>query len=85
MKNPNRLNNVEVLVTCELGRKKLRLKDVRQLEEQDVIELEKLAGEAFDIRINGREFASGETVVVADMMAVRVTSLAATIARKVGS
>ncbi|MBT4503460.1 MAG: hypothetical protein HOC74_37360 [Gemmatimonadetes bacterium] len=85
MKKPNRLNNVAVLVTCELGRKMLRLKDVRQLEEQDVIELDKLAGEAFDIRINGREFASGEAVVVTDMMAVRVTSLARTVAREVGS
>jgi len=76
MKKPNRLNNVAVLVTCELGRKMLRLKDVRQLEEQDVIELDKLAGEAFEIRMNGRYFAVGEVVVVTDLMAVRITEMA---------
>jgi flagellar motor switch protein FliN/FliY len=81
----HRLDNVQVCITCELGRKELSLKEIRQLKEQDVIELDKLAGEAFDIRINGREFASGEAVVVTDMMAVRVTSLARTVAREVGS
>ena len=45
------------------------------LKEQDVIELEKLAGEPFDVRVNGRLFATGEVVVVTDLMAVRITSL----------
>lgn len=84
MGNPNCLNNVEVSVTCELGRKSISLKDIRQLKEQDVIELEKLAGEAFDIRVNGRQFASGEVVVVTDMMAVRVTSLTEAVTPEVG-
>jgi len=84
MENPNCLNNVVVQVTCELGRKEMNLKEVRQLKEQDVIELEKLAGEAFDIRVNGRAFASGEVVVVTDMMAVRITSLEA-VTQEVGS
>jgi flagellar motor switch protein FliN len=72
----NRMNNVEVLVTVELGRKPVTVRELGQIKDQDVIELEKLAGEAFDIRVNGREFASGEVVVVTDMMAVRITSLA---------
>jgi len=79
MGSPNCLNNVAVHVTCELGRKEMSLKDIRRLKEQDVIELEKLAGEAFEIRVNGRQFASGEVVVVTDLMAVRVTSLEAVV------
>jgi len=69
------MNNVQVLVTVELGRKSVTVRELHQIKDQDVIELDKLAGEAFDIRVNGREFASGEVVVVTDMMAVRITSL----------
>jgi flagellar motor switch protein FliN len=72
----HRLDNVVVCITCELGRKELNLKEIRQLKEQDVIELDKLAGEAFEIRMNGRFFAMGEAVVVTDMMAVRITDMA---------
>lgn len=71
-----RLDNVQVCITCELGRKELSLKEIRQLKEQDVIELDKLAGEAFEIRMNGRFFAMGEVVVVTDLMAVRITDMA---------
>ena len=75
MENANPLDNVVVCITCELGRKEISLKDIRQLKEQDVLELDKLAGEAFELRLNGRHFASGEVVVVTDMMAVRVTDM----------
>ncbi|MFC1527077.1 FliM/FliN family flagellar motor switch protein [Candidatus Latescibacterota bacterium] len=40
-----------------------------------MIDLDKLAGEAFDILINDRPFAEGEVVVVTDLMAVRITKL----------
>ena len=69
------LNNVWVDVTVELGRKNMTVSELSNLKEQDVIELDKLAGEAFEIRVNGRLFAAGEVVVVTDMMAVRLTSL----------
>jgi len=75
MSNVNRLDNVVVDLTCELGRKEMTLREVRQLKEQDVIELDKLAGEAFEVRLNGRRFAEGEIVVVTDEMGVRVTRL----------
>jgi len=71
----SRLNNVVVQVTVELGRKEMSVDAIQKLKEQDVIELDKLAGEAFGIRVNGRAFAYGEVVVVTDMMAVRITSL----------
>ena len=69
------LNNVWVDVVVELGRKDMMVSEVANLKEQEVIELDKLAGEAFEVRVNGRIYAFGEVVVVSDLMAVRITSL----------
>lgn len=71
----NRINNVFVNITVELGRREMTVREVKELKVQDVIELDKLAGEAFDILINKRPFAEGEIVVVTDLMAVRITRL----------
>ena len=68
------LNNVWVDVVVELGRKDMMVSQVANLKEQEVIEIDKLAGEAFEVRVNGRIYARGEVVVVSDQMAVRITS-----------
>ena len=60
------LGNVAVEVCCEAARK---------LAVGSVIEFDKLAGGAVEIRLNGHLFAEGGVVVVTDLMAVRVTSL----------
>jgi flagellar motor switch protein FliN/FliY len=72
---PGRLNNVWVEVTVELGRVDMSVKQLVDLKEQSVIELDKLAGEAFSIRVNDRPFAEGEIVIVTDMMGVRITRM----------
>ena len=64
-----------VKIVVELGRKYMTVSELLKLKEQDCIEIEKLAGEAFDILINKRAFAEGEIVVVTDVMAVRITRL----------
>ena len=69
------LGDVTVEIDCELGRRVMSLEDAASLREGDVIELDKLAGEPFDIRVNGQRFAEGEIVVLTDLMAVRVTRL----------
>ena len=69
------LNNVDVDLTVELGRRQIPLGDARRIKEGDVIGFDKLAGEAFDILLNQRLFAEGEIVVVTDLMAVRITRL----------
>lgn len=71
----SRLNNVEVDITVELGRKEMSVRQLLALKQQDIIELDKLAGEAFEIRVNNRPFAEGEVVVVTDLMAVRITKM----------
>ena len=75
LQDPQRLDNVMVDVSVELGRKEVSVKYMMDLQEQEVIELDKLAGEAFQIRINDKAFAEGEIVVVTDIMAVRITRL----------
>jgi len=75
MGNAGRLNNVVVDISCEVGRKEISLKEVRRLKVQDVVDLDKLAGESFEIRMNGKLFGYGEVVVVTDLMAVRLTGL----------
>ena len=69
------LGNVHVDVVVEVARKEITLGEARRLKEGDVIDLNKLAGEAFEILLNGRLFAEGEIVVVTDLMAVRITRL----------
>ena len=69
------LGNVHVDVTVELARKEITLGEARRLEKGDVIAFNKLAGEAFEILLNGRLFAEGEIVVVTDRMAIRITRL----------
>lgn len=70
-----RLYNVDVDITVELGRKEMTVRELLGLKMQEIIELDKLAGEAFDIRVNNRPFAEGEVVVVTDQMAVRITKM----------
>lgn len=73
--NLRHLGDMEVEAVAELGRKKMRLKQVRQLRKGDVIPLERLAGEAFSIKVNGAPFAEGEIVVVSELMACRLTRM----------
>jgi flagellar motor switch protein FliN/FliY len=69
------LGNVVADVVVELGRREMTLGEVRRLQAEDVVELNKLAGEAFNVLVNQRLFGEGEVVVVADVMAVRITRL----------
>ena len=73
--HPELLNNVYVDLSVELGRKEMTVEEVSTMKVHDVIELSKLAGEAFEIRINGRIFAVGDVVIIGQNMAVRLTSM----------
>lgn len=73
--HPELLNNVHVDLSVELGRKEMTVEEVSTMKVHDVIELSKLAGEAFEIRINGRIFAVGDVVIIGQNMAVRLTAM----------
>ncbi len=74
--NINMLLDVSLNVTVELGRTNMSLRQVLDLQQGSVVELDRLAGEAVDIFVNGRLVAMGEVVVVDDKFGVRITELA---------
>jgi len=67
--------DVPVQITVELGRTKMLVKEVLQLGEGSVVELEKLAGEPVDVLVNGRLIAKGEVVVIEENFGVRITEI----------
>jgi len=71
------LSDVKLRVTVELGRAKLLVRNVLNMRKGAVIQLDKLAGETVDVFVNDVFLARGEIVVIADMLAVRLTTIAA--------
>lgn len=73
--NIDLLLDVVLPVTVELGRKDMRIKEVLEIGQGSVVELDKLAGEMVDLLINGRKFAVGEVMVADENYAVRIVNL----------
>jgi flagellar motor switch protein FliN/FliY len=78
--NPNPQNidmlmDISLNVTVELGRTKMMLREVLELQHGSVVELDRLAGDAVDVFVNNRLIARGEVVVVDDKFGVRITEL----------
>ncbi len=69
------LGDVEMTVTVELGRIRMPLRDLLQLQEGSVVELERLAGAPVDVLANGTSIARGDVVVVGDELGVRISEL----------
>lgn len=69
------LYDVPLEITVELGRSKLKLKEIMDLNIGSIIELDKLTGEHIDILVNGKVIAKGEVVVVSESFGVRITEI----------
>lgn len=69
------LADVDLSVTVELGRVRLKVRDLLRLGEGSVLELNRAAGAPVDVLVNGSVVARGEVVVVGDELGVRVTEL----------
>jgi flagellar motor switch protein FliN/FliY len=67
--------DIPVLMTVELGRTKIAIKNLLQLAQGSVVELDGLAGEPMDVLVNGCLIAQGEVVVVNDKFGVRLTDI----------
>lgn len=67
--------DIPVKLTVELGRTKLTIKQLLELAQGSVVELDGLAGEPMDILINGYLIAQGEVVVVDDKYGIRITEI----------
>ncbi len=69
------LMDVGLQVTVELGRTRMTVRQVLELQRGSVVELNRIAGDAVDVYVNERLIARGEVVVVDDKFGVRVTEL----------
>ncbi|MBC8554001.1 MAG: flagellar motor switch protein FliN [Candidatus Brocadiales bacterium] len=69
------LLDIPVQITVQLGTARMLIKDLLQLGQGSVVELEKLAGEPMEILANSRLIARGEVVVVNEKFGVRLTDI----------
>ena len=67
--------DIPVQLTVELGRTKIIIKNLLQLTQGSVIELNGMAGEPMDVLVNGCLIAQGEEVVVNEKFGIRLTDI----------
>jgi len=67
--------DVPVVISMEIGRTKISIRNLLQLNQGSVVELDRLAGEPMDVLVNGTLIAQGEVVVVNDKFGVRLTDV----------
>ncbi len=65
-------NDITVNILAELGQATLTVKEVLNLKEDMVIELEKAAGETVNLKVNGQSFARGEVIIIGNNLGIRV-------------
>ena len=73
-KNLDIMQDVSLHISVELGRTKSSIREVMEMEEGSIVELEKIAGEQVEIFVNEKLVAKGEVIVIEDKFGVRVTS-----------
>jgi flagellar motor switch protein FliN/FliY len=67
--------DIPVQLTVELGRTKIAIKNLLQLAQGSVVELDGMAGEPMDVLVNGCLIAQGEVVVINDKFGIRLTDI----------
>ncbi len=67
--------DVPVTVSMEIGRTQVNIRNLLQLNQGSVIELDRFAGEPMDVLVNGTLIAHGEVVVVNDKFGIRLTDV----------
>ncbi len=73
--NIDLLLDVPLVLTVELGRTEKQIREILALGPGSVIELDRLAGEAVDVLVNGKLIAKGEVVVVDENFGIRITDI----------
>jgi flagellar motor switch protein FliN len=69
------LYDLQLLVSIELGRTNMLIRDILKLGRGSVIEFDKLVSEPVDVLINGKKVAEGEVVVIDKHFGIRITTL----------
>jgi len=65
------LENIDVMLTVEVGRTQITIRELLRLNEGSVVELDRLAGDPLDILVNNTKIAKGEIVMVGERFGVR--------------
>ena len=67
--------DIPVTISMEIGRTKISIRNLLQLNQGSVVELDRLAGEPMDVLVNGTLVAHGEVVVVNEKFGIRLTDV----------
>lgn len=70
--------DIPVMLAVEIGQTKISIKNLLQLNQGSVVELERLAGEPLDVKVNNTLVAHGEIVVVNEKYGIRLTDIVST-------
>ena len=73
--------DIPVTISMEVGRSKISIRNLLQLNQGSVVELDRVAGEALDVLVNGTLIAHGEVVVVNDKFGIRLTDVISQVER----
>ena len=74
-KNLDVVQDVKVTLSMELGRTTLTIRELLQLSQGSVIELDRMVDEHMDVLVNGTLVAHGEVVVIDDQFGIRLTDV----------
>lgn len=74
-KNLEAILDIPVTLSVEIGSTKINIRNLLQLNQGSVIELDRLAGEPLDVLVNGTLIAHGEVVVVNEKFGIRLTDV----------
>ena len=67
--------DIPVTVSMEVGNTEITIRNLLQLNQGSVIELDRMAGESLDVLVNGTLIAHGEVVVVNEKFGIRLTDV----------
>ena len=73
--------DIPVTISMEVGRSNISIRNLLQLNQGSVVELDRVAGEALDVMVNGTLIAHGEVVVVNDKFGIRLTDVISQVER----
>lgn len=81
IKNLDFILDIPMQVSVQLGSTKMLIRDLLQLGQGSVVELEKLAGEPLEVLVNHQLVARGEVVVVNEKFGIRLTDVVSAVER----
>ena len=72
---PNRIAEVNMDVSVEIGRKRVPIETLLNWREGSLLEMDMVSGDSVDVRVNGEPFAKGEVITIAENFGVRLLEI----------